>query len=85
MFSCSTDAAVSDTGVSMDKWLSRLESSGWLGHIKDVLTCACFVAQCLDQDGGDHKLLSLVHTVQFAYVAYIRGTLVGLNGPCKPI
>ncbi|XP_029841778.2 myotubularin-related protein 9 isoform X3 [Ixodes scapularis] len=42
--------AVSDTGVSMDKWLSRLESSGWLGHIKDVLTCACFVAQCLDQD-----------------------------------
>ncbi|CAN7989167.1 unnamed protein product, partial [Ixodes hexagonus] len=42
--------AVTDTGVSMDKWLTRLESSGWLGHIKDVLTCACFVAQCLDQD-----------------------------------
>ncbi|KAH9380982.1 hypothetical protein HPB48_008196 [Haemaphysalis longicornis] len=42
--------ASTDTGVSMDKWLSRLEASGWLGHIKNVLTCACFVAQCLDQD-----------------------------------
>lgn len=42
--------AVTDTGVTMDKWLSRLESSGWLAHIKDVLTCACFIAQCLDQD-----------------------------------
>lgn len=42
--------ASTDTGVSMDKWLSRLEASGWLSHIKNVLTCACFVAQCLDQD-----------------------------------
>lgn len=42
--------ASTDTGVSMDKWLSRLEASGWLSHIKSVLTCACFVAQCLDQD-----------------------------------
>lgn len=42
--------ASTDTGVSMDKWLSRLEASGWLSHIKSVLSCACFVAQCLDQD-----------------------------------
>lgn len=35
----------------MDKYLSRLESSGWLTHIKDVLSSACLVAQCMDQEG----------------------------------
>lgn len=40
-----------DTSSSMDKWLSRLESCGWLSHIKDVLLCACLVAQCVDREG----------------------------------
>lgn len=44
--------ACNDTNCSVDKWLSRLESSGWLTNVKDVLTCACLVAQCLDQEGS---------------------------------
>lgn len=43
--------ACNDINTSMDKWLSRLESCGWLTHIKDVLSSACLVAQCMDQEG----------------------------------
>lgn len=44
--------ACSDTGASQDKWLSKLDSSNWLSHIKDILTCACLVAQCIDKDSA---------------------------------
>ena len=37
-----------DYNASPDKWLSKLDSSGWLSHVKDVLMCACTAAQCLD-------------------------------------
>ncbi|KAK7475886.1 hypothetical protein BaRGS_00032854 [Batillaria attramentaria] len=40
-----------DSSTSMDKWLSKLESSAWLTHIKDILTTACVVAQCMDKEG----------------------------------
>lgn len=43
--------ASSDSGATMDKWLSKLESSQWLTHIKDILTTACVVAQCMDKEG----------------------------------
>lgn len=33
--------------VSSDKWLSRLGSSRWLTHVRDVLNAACLTAQCL--------------------------------------
>ncbi len=36
----------------MDKWLSKLESCNWLTHVKDVLTCACVAAQCIDKEGA---------------------------------
>lgn len=36
-----------DNTSSMDKWLSKLESSNWLSHVKDILTCACMIAQCI--------------------------------------
>ena len=39
-----------DKNSSMDKWLSRQESSGWLSHVKDIINCACFVAQCIDKE-----------------------------------
>lgn len=42
----------------MDKWLSKLESSNWLTHVKDILTCACTVAQCIDSEGKSGKFLS---------------------------
>lgn len=41
-----------DTSSSMDKWLSKLESSSWLSHVKDILTCACMAAQCIDKEGA---------------------------------
>ncbi|KAK3087957.1 hypothetical protein FSP39_012815 [Pinctada imbricata] len=45
--------ACCDYGISMDKWLSKLESSNWLTHIKDILTCACTVAQVIDSEGAN--------------------------------
>lgn len=44
--------ACSDTSATLDKWLSKLESSGWLSHVKDILTCACLVAQCIDKESA---------------------------------
>lgn len=44
--------ACSDTSAPTEKWLSKLESSNWLTHVKDILTCACLVAQCIDKDAA---------------------------------
>lgn len=44
--------ACSDTHCSSDKWLTRLENSGWLGLVLSSLNAACVVAQCLDQEGS---------------------------------
>lgn len=44
--------ACNDTGCSMDKWLTRLDNSNWLGLVLGALNAACVVAQCLDQDGS---------------------------------
>ncbi|ELU07118.1 hypothetical protein CAPTEDRAFT_168491 [Capitella teleta] len=41
-----------DVNCGMDKWLSKLDSSGWLTHVKDALTCACVAAQCVDKEGA---------------------------------
>lgn len=75
--------ACNDTNCSIDKWLSRLDSSGWLSHVTDVLTCACLVAQCLDQDG----VCVLVHgaegtdaTLQVCALAQII-----LNPDCRSV
>ncbi|KAK6960629.1 myotubularin-related protein 9 [Biomphalaria glabrata] len=43
--------ACNDSNSSMDKWLSKLESSNWLTHVKDIITSACVVAQSIDKDG----------------------------------
>ena len=45
-------AASLDSGSSMDKWLSRLESSQWLSYVKETLNCACLVSQCIDQEAA---------------------------------
>ncbi|XP_064597583.1 myotubularin-related protein 9-like [Liolophura sinensis] len=44
--------ACNESNASMDKWLSKLESSNWLSHIKDILYCSCVVAQCVDKEGA---------------------------------
>lgn len=38
-----------DQTQNMDRWLSKLEASNWLTHIKEILTTACLAAQCLDR------------------------------------
>ena len=45
-------AAVSSTcnDTVSDKWLSRLATTKWLSHVKDVLNTACLAAQCLEKD-----------------------------------
>ena len=47
-----------DPELSMNAWLSKLESSSWLDYVQSVLSTACFVAQCLDTQGSV-KLLRL--------------------------
>ena len=32
-----------------DKWVNKLNSSGWLSHVKDILTCGCLIAQCIER------------------------------------
>ncbi|KAI4541981.1 hypothetical protein MJG53_020459 [Ovis ammon polii x Ovis aries] len=41
-----------DQTQNMDRWLSKLEASNWLTHIKEILTTACLAAQCLDREGA---------------------------------
>ncbi|NWX80895.1 MTMR9 protein, partial [Alca torda] len=42
--------ACNDTSINMDRWLSRLESSRWLSHVKAALSTACLAAQCMDRE-----------------------------------
>ena len=58
--------AVTDTGCSHDKWMSRLTVSSWLTHVKDILTCGCLVAQCLER-------------VRIFYVRWISFQKVNMN------
>ncbi|XP_058823596.1 myotubularin-related protein 9 [Topomyia yanbarensis] len=39
--------ACNDVGSSTDRWLARLESSGWLSHVLNAINVSCVVAQCL--------------------------------------
>ncbi|XP_014113141.1 PREDICTED: myotubularin-related protein 9 isoform X2 [Pseudopodoces humilis] len=44
--------ACNDQSHNMDRWLSKLEASNWLSHIKELLTAACLAAQCIDREGA---------------------------------
>ncbi|KAJ6634790.1 Myotubularin-related protein 9 [Pseudolycoriella hygida] len=44
--------ACNDLTCHPDKWLSRLDGSGWLTLVLNSLNAACVVAQCLDQEGS---------------------------------
>ncbi|XP_043918708.1 myotubularin-related protein 9 [Protopterus annectens] len=44
--------ACTDQSHSVDRWLSKLEASNWLTHVKDILTAACLAAQCVDREGA---------------------------------
>lgn len=43
--------ACNDSNISPDKWISKLNSCGWLQGVSEALTCACVAAQCLDREG----------------------------------
>ncbi|XP_050788383.1 myotubularin-related protein 9-like isoform X1 [Gopherus flavomarginatus] len=42
--------ACNDTSLSMDRWLSKLEGSKWLAHVKAALSTACLAAQCMERE-----------------------------------
>ncbi|XP_067389900.1 myotubularin-related protein 9-like isoform X2 [Emydura macquarii macquarii] len=42
--------ACNDTALGMDRWLSKLESSKWLAHVKGALSAACLAAQCMERE-----------------------------------
>ncbi|XP_075764799.1 myotubularin-related protein 9-like isoform X2 [Pelodiscus sinensis] len=42
--------ACNDPSLSMDRWLSKLESSKWLAHVKGALSTACLAAQCMERE-----------------------------------
>ncbi len=38
-----------------DRWLSKLDNSNWLLHVKEALTTACIVAQTIDCEGEKQR------------------------------
>ncbi|KAL7037112.1 hypothetical protein ACKWTF_009076 [Chironomus riparius] len=44
--------ACNDISSSTEKWLTRLESSGWLTLVLNSLNTACIVAQCIAQEAA---------------------------------
>ncbi|KAJ6654324.1 hypothetical protein lerEdw1_007246 [Lerista edwardsae] len=42
--------ACSDPSPAMDRWLSKLEASKWLTHVKEALSTACLAAQCMERE-----------------------------------
>ncbi|KAH8372204.1 hypothetical protein KR093_010586 [Drosophila rubida] len=75
--------ACNDTGCTTDKWLSRLESSGWLSLVLNSLNASCVVAQCLDQEGSP----VLVHGAKGLDSTLIVTSLVQiiLNPDCRTV
>lgn len=63
-----------DTNSSMDKWLSRLESCGWLSQVQAVLGTACLVAQCINEESASvliHGAESRDSTLQVCSLAQV--------------
>uniref|UniRef100_A0A8C5MCW4 Myotubularin-related protein 9 n=1 Tax=Leptobrachium leishanense TaxID=445787 RepID=A0A8C5MCW4_9ANUR len=66
--------ASNDQSHNMDRWLSKLEASNWLTHIKEILTTACLAAQCIDREGASvlvHGSEGMDSTLQVTSLAQI--------------
>ncbi|MEE6477210.1 hypothetical protein FKM82_011412 [Ascaphus truei] len=66
--------ASNDQSHNMDRWLSKLEASNWLTHIKEILTTACLAAQCIDREGASvlvHGTEGMDSTLQVTSLAQI--------------
>lgn len=64
--------ACSDTSITTEKWLQRLEASGWLTLVHSSLNTSCIVAQCMAQEGAP----VLVHGGQGLDQTFIVTSLV---------
>lgn len=75
--------ACNDTSCSSDKWLSRLDGSGWLTLVLNSLNAACIVAQCLDKEGSP----VLVHGGKGLDTPLLIASLVQiiLNPDCRTV
>ena len=72
-----------DKNCTTERWISTLESSNWLGHIQNVLECACVVAQCIDHEGASvlvHGSEGMDSTLQVCSLAEII-----LNPDCRTV
>jgi myotubularin-related protein 9 len=59
---------------SGSSWLARVNDSGWLGHVKDLLHASCLVAQCVAQEDACvlvHGTEGLDTTLQVTSLAQI--------------
>lgn len=66
--------ACNDQSHNMDRWLSKVEASNWLSHIKEILTTACLAAQCIDREGASvlvHGSEGMDSTLQVTSLAQI--------------
>lgn len=75
--------ACNDLSCNSDKWLSRLDGSGWLTLVLNSLNAACIVAQCLDQEGSP----VLVHGGKGLDTPLLISSLVQiiLNPDCRTV
>uniref|UniRef100_A0A023F198 Putative phosphatidylinositol 3-phosphate 3-phosphatase myotubularin mtm1 n=3 Tax=Triatoma infestans TaxID=30076 RepID=A0A023F198_TRIIF len=75
--------ACNDVSLSSEKWLSKLDSSNWMTHLKDSLNSACLVAQFLDQEGAS----VLVHGAEGTDFTLLVTSLtqVILNPDCRTV
>lgn len=63
-----------DKKCSTERFWTKLDSSNWLRHVQDVLTCACLVAQCIDHEGASvlvHGSEGMDSTLQVCSLAQI--------------
>ncbi|XP_069079459.1 myotubularin-related protein 9-like isoform X1 [Pleurodeles waltl] len=42
--------ACNDPTLTVDRWLSKLESCKWLSYVKEALSTACLAAQCMERE-----------------------------------
>lgn len=75
--------ACNDSTVSVDKFLSRVDNSNWMGLVLNALNVACLVAQVLHQDGCP----VLVHGGKGVDTTLIVSSLVQviLNPDCRTV
>uniref|UniRef100_A0A8V0YK87 Myotubularin-related protein 9 n=1 Tax=Gallus gallus TaxID=9031 RepID=A0A8V0YK87_CHICK len=66
--------ACNDQSHNMDRWLSKLEASNWLTHVKEILTAGCLAAQCIDREDASvlvHGTEGTDSTLQITSLAQI--------------